>query len=105
MNVDEIDMRAVELLKISGEIIDGHWDDWLPRDGNELDQFVEVPLSGPQGFAAMPREAVQKISAKGGRQAHINGTAHTFSPEEAKKWGPKGGKSMAAKRKAQRETP
>ncbi len=43
------------------------------------------PCEGkPRGFAALSRERVAEIAAKGGVSAHQNGRAHQFSSEEAK---------------------
>lgn len=46
-----------------------------------------------RGFASMKLSRLKKVSAKGGKQAHHLGKAHTFTTEEAKKWGAKGGKA------------
>lgn len=59
------------------------------------------------GFAAMSRERLAEVASKGGKQAHANGEAHTFTPEEARIAGRKGG--LAAYRKrieaARKENP
>ncbi len=52
----------------------------------------------PRGFAAMDREKVKAIASKGGKAAHVAGTAHTFTPEEAKQAGLKGGKAPHVRR-------
>lgn len=44
-----------------------------------------------RGFASMDPELQRKIASKGGRAAHIKGTAHTWSSEEAREAGRKGG--------------
>jgi len=44
-----------------------------------------------KGFAAMDPALVRKLASKGGRAAHEQGTAHEFTPEEAKAAGRKGG--------------
>jgi uncharacterized protein len=49
-----------------------------------------------RGFAAMDPALAQEISRKGGVAAHRAGTAHEFSPEEARLAGRKGG--LAARR-------
>jgi uncharacterized protein len=54
----------------------------------------------PRGFAAMDRALVAEIARKGGKAAHVAGTAHEFTPEQARDAGRKGGKAMHAKRKA-----
>jgi general stress protein YciG len=50
-----------------------------------------APKPRPKGFAAMPRAQVQAIASKGGTAAHAQGTAHQFTPEEARAAGKKGG--------------
>ncbi len=54
----------------------------------------------PRGFAAMPREQVSAIAAKGGAAAHAAGTAHEFTADEAREAGRKGGQATHAKRRA-----
>lgn len=54
-----------------------------------------------RGFACMPREQVQAISRKGGRAAHVAGTAHEFTPNEAREAGRKGGKRRHELRQAE----
>lgn len=44
-----------------------------------------------RGFAAMDREKVREIASKGGKAAHVQGTAHQFTSEEARAAGKKGG--------------
>lgn len=46
-----------------------------------------------RGFASMDATKRRLIAGKGGIAAHQKGTAHTFSSEEAKKAGQKGGKN------------
>lgn len=49
-----------------------------------------------RGFAAMSPEKQREIASLGGKAAHAKGTAHEFSPEEARTAGRKGG--LAAQR-------
>jgi general stress protein YciG len=49
--------------------------------------------SGERGFAKMDKEEVREIASKGGKAAHEKGTAHEFTPEEAREAGRKGGQS------------
>ncbi len=49
-----------------------------------------------RGFAAMSAEKQKEIASLGGKAAHAKGTAHEFSPEEARAAGQKGG--IAAQR-------
>ncbi len=48
---------------------------------------------GKQGFASMDDQKQREIASKGGRAAHQKGTAHEWTPEEARKAGRKGGRS------------
>ncbi len=56
-------------------------------------QTAEAPPKPrkPRGFAAMDRKRVSEIASKGGKAAHAAGTAHEFSPDEARAAGRKGG--------------
>lgn len=49
-----------------------------------------------RGFASMDPEKQKAIASKGGRAAHLKGTAHEFTPEEARAAGRKGGLKVAA---------
>src|SRR3954470_11971954 len=44
-----------------------------------------------RGFASMSPERQREIASKGGRAAHEKGTAHEWTPEEARQAGRKGG--------------
>jgi uncharacterized protein len=44
-----------------------------------------------RGFASMSPERQREIASKGGRAAHAKGTAHEWTPEEARTAGRKGG--------------
>jgi len=44
-----------------------------------------------RGFASMSPEKQREIASKGGRAAHEKGTAHEWTPEEARNAGRKGG--------------
>lgn len=46
-----------------------------------------------RGFASMDKDKQRAIASKGGRAAHEKGTAHEFTPEEAKIAGRKGGEA------------
>jgi len=46
-----------------------------------------------KGFAALDAERQREIASKGGKAAHAKGTAHQFTPEEARAAGSKGGKT------------
>jgi hypothetical protein len=57
----------------------------------------------PRGFAAMTPEMRAELSRKGGVAAHQAGSAHEFTPAEAREAGRKGGAASQAKRKAAAE--
>jgi general stress protein YciG len=44
-----------------------------------------------RGFASMDRAKQREIASKGGKAAHIKGTAHEWSSDEARAAGRKGG--------------
>lgn len=44
-----------------------------------------------RGFASMDRQKQREIASKGGRAAHLKGTAHEWTSEEARVVGRKGG--------------
>jgi general stress protein YciG len=52
-----------------------------------------------RGFASMDPTKQREIASKGGKAAHLRGTAHKWSSEEAREAGRKGG--MASQRKHQ----
>jgi hypothetical protein len=53
-----------------------------------------------RGFAAMSAEKQKEIASLGGKAAHAKGTAHEFSPEEARNAGRKGGQAAQRARQA-----
>ena len=52
---------------------------------------------GGRGFAGMDPKRQKEIASEGGRAAHEKGTAHEFTPEEAREAGRKGGKSRSGR--------
>lgn len=56
-----------------------------------------------RGFAAMSPEVRSAICSIGGTRAHAMGRAHTFTPEQARKAGRKGGLTVAARAGHMRE--
>ena len=56
-----------------------------------------------RGFAAMDRQRLAEIARKGGRAAHAAGTAHRFTPDEAREAGRRGGFASHARRRVERE--
>ncbi len=51
-----------------------------------------------RGFASMDEAKKREIASKGGRAAHKKGTAHEFTPEEARFAGRKGGEIVSRDR-------
>jgi len=51
-----------------------------------------------RGFASMNMEKQREIARKGGRAAHEKGTAHEFTPDEARAAGRKGGERVSSNR-------
>src|SRR5919109_2090171 len=56
-----------------------------------------MPGKSLRGFGAMDKEKQRLIASKGGKAAHAKGTAHEFTPEEARAAGRKGGQAAHAK--------
>src|ERR1700682_6494938 len=56
-----------------------------------------MPVSGKRGFGSMDEARQREIASKGGQAAHQKGSAHEFSPEEARSAGSKGGKAAHEK--------
>jgi general stress protein YciG len=57
-----------------------------------------------RGFASMDAARQREIASKGGRAAHAKGTAHEFTPEEAREAGRKGGMAAHSRGTAHRFT-
>jgi uncharacterized protein len=57
-----------------------------------------VPARKARGFAAMDPARQAEIASQGGKAAHEKGTAHTFSQDEARAAGKKGGSTIAQDR-------
>lgn len=55
-----------------------------------------------RGFAAMDPAKQREIASKGGRAAHLKGTAHEFTSEEARVAGRKGGEASRNRLNSQR---
>jgi uncharacterized protein len=60
----------------------------------------ELPMAqtSKRGFASMDPNKQREIASKGGKAAHLKGTAHEFTPEEAREAGRKGGTSVSRDR-------
>lgn len=63
-----------------------------------MSQRLSEPRPHLRGFAAMAQEKQRAIAAKGGRAAHLKGTAHEFTREEARAAGHKGGSLVSRDR-------
>lgn len=59
----------------------------------------------PRGFAAISPEQRKAISSAGGKAAHVKGTAHEFTSDEARVAGRLGGKKTAAIKRARAAKP
>jgi len=57
-----------------------------------------------RGFASMDSDKQRRIASKGGRAAHEKGTAHEFTPEEAREAGRKGGEARGRSRRSKQES-
>src|SRR3954469_20714433 len=51
-----------------------------------------------RGFASMDPDKQRQIASKGGKAAHAKGTAHEFTPEEAREAGRRGGMVVSQNR-------
>jgi uncharacterized protein len=78
-----------------------------PESGVHGPPSAVVPASGQRGaerhadqrgFAAMEEAKQRQIASKGGRAAHEKGTAHEFTPDEARMAGKKGGEVVSKNR-------
>jgi general stress protein YciG len=78
---------------------------WVPREENPAQRLHSQPefkaqngdeamstsgVKQRRGFASMPSEKQREIASKGGRAAHVKGTAHEWTPDEARSAGRKG---------------
>lgn len=48
-----------------------------------------------RGFASMSKERLAEITSQGGKAAHVKGTAHRYTPDEARAAGKKGGRARS----------
>lgn len=53
--------------------------------------MAELKQKSRRGFAVMTPERQREIASKGGQAAHVKGTAHQWTSEEARAAGQKGG--------------
>lgn len=65
-----------------------------------MPQEKEGANRGGRGFAGMDPAKQREIASKGGKASHEKGTAHEFTPEEAREAGRKGGQASGRARAA-----
>ena len=58
-----------------------------------IPEQAETRRKERRGFASMSPEKQREIASKGGRAAHMKGTAHEWTSEEARAAGRKGGRA------------
>ena len=63
-----------------------------------IQPIIQPRAVAARGFAAMDRKKQQEIARRGGLAAQALGTAHRFSPEEARNAGRKGGEAVSGNR-------
>jgi general stress protein YciG len=73
---------------------------------SEPDLMEDQPVQRKErrGFASMSPEKQREIASLGGRAAHMKGTAHTWTSEEARAAGRKGGQISRGGRGRLQET-
>ncbi len=59
---------------------------------------MTVNKDNSRGFASMDHGRQREIASRGGHAAHDRGTAHEFTPDEARNAGRKGGESVSKDR-------
>ena len=67
-----------------------------PDSGTQTQQ--QSSGTSRRGFASMDKEKQREIASKGGKAAHAKGTAHEFTPDEAREAGRKGGMVVSQNR-------
>jgi general stress protein YciG len=65
------------------------------RDNKNNNQGNQGNTSN-RGFASMDPDKQREIASQGGKAAHEKGTAHEFTPEEAREAGRKGGQARGS---------
>src|SRR4051812_5105670 len=66
--------------------------------GEESAKSERTSKKSGRGFAGMDAERQRQIASEGGRAAHEKGTAHEFTPDEARAAGRKGGEAVSQDR-------
>ncbi|MCL2646603.1 MAG: KGG domain-containing protein [Phycisphaerales bacterium] len=62
-------------------------------------------MGSKRGFSSMDPIKQREIASKGGKAAHQKGTAHEFTPEEARVAGKKGGAASRERRTRSKAMP
>src|SRR5678816_952202 len=65
---------------------------------DNMDKMRRQLNTSTRGFASMDPERQRQIAREGGKAAHVKGTAHEFSSEEARNAGRKGGEAVSKNR-------
>ena len=71
---------------------------------NNMDRMGDIDSTkrhlntSTRGFASMDPERQRQIAREGGKAAHVKGTAHEFTSEEARSAGRKGGETVSRDR-------
>jgi general stress protein YciG len=73
----------------------------LNRPGTDGQPQMAAAPKADRGFASMDRNKQRDIASKGGKAAHLKGTAHEWTIEEAREAGRKGGATAHRRRQMQ----
>jgi general stress protein YciG len=76
-----------------------------PLNPNPTEKEYIMVEKSKRGFAIMDVNKRRDIASKGGKAAHAKGTAHEFTPEEARAAGRKGGQAAHQRGTAHQFTP
>jgi hypothetical protein len=91
------DMKEMEAAE--AHLADEHEHDEGPVSTSDMGPATDRKPASQRGFAAMERDKQRAIASKGGKAAHEKGTAHEFTPDEARQAGKKGGEVVSQNRK------
>ena len=75
----------------------------LSRPRTDGQPQMAAGAKADRGFASMDRNRRRDIASKGGKAAHLKGTAHEWTVEEAREAGRKGGATAHRRRQMQPE--
>lgn len=70
----------------------------MEQSQDNLDSMKRQLNTSTRGFASMDPERQRQIAREGGKAAHLKGTAHEFTSEEARNAGRKGGERVSQDR-------